>query len=77
MLDRATHTQTVVSGIEELNREAGVSLSESKVRPQFQALVEASNALKKAAASAQLESAPAQQVRRVTKEESTWTDYCM
>lgn len=43
--------KAVVAGIEDLSREAGVSLRESKVRTQFETLVEASDALKKAVAS--------------------------
>lgn len=46
--------KTVVAGIEELRREAGVSLRESSVRPQFEDLVSASDALKKALASAKI-----------------------
>ncbi|CAM9973036.1 unnamed protein product, partial [Hapterophycus canaliculatus] len=46
--------KTVVSGIEDLRREAGVSLRESSVRPEFEELVSASDALKKALASAKI-----------------------
>ncbi|CAM9324268.1 unnamed protein product [Ectocarpus sp. 4 AP-2014] len=43
--------KTVISGIEELRRDAGVSLTESSIRPQFEALVSSSDALKKELAS--------------------------
>ncbi|CAB1096652.1 unnamed protein product [Ectocarpus sp. CCAP 1310/34] len=46
--------KTVISGIEELRRDAGVSLTESSIRPQFEALVSSSDALKKELASAQI-----------------------
>lgn len=49
---RPLYWQTVVSGIEDLGREAGVSLRESSVKPQFEALVSASDELKKGLASA-------------------------
>lgn len=53
----------MVSGIEQLGREAGVSLRESSVKPQFEALVSASDALKKGLASAKVVPDPAAQVR--------------
>lgn len=43
-----SRSQAVVSGIEALSREAGVSLRESEVRPQYENLLAASDALKKA-----------------------------
>lgn len=57
----------MVSGIEELGREAGVSLRESSVKPQFEALVSASDELKKGLASAKVvpDTDPADQVHLV------------
>ena len=52
-----------MSGIEELGREAGVSLRASSVKPQFEALVTASDELKKGLASAKTVPDPAEQVR--------------
>ncbi|CBJ25849.1 Phosphatidate cytidylyltransferase [Ectocarpus siliculosus] len=46
--------KTVISGIEELSRDAGISLTESSIRPQFEALVSSSDALKKELASAKI-----------------------
>lgn len=58
------HSQTVVSGIEDLGREAGVSLRESSVKPQFEALVSASDALKTGLARAKTNKPDIAQVRR-------------